>query len=34
MKAQRRFAPIGVRFESESVDGFTGIYILDQSYLL
>jgi hypothetical protein len=28
MKAQRRFAPIGVRFESESVDGFTGIYML------
>ena len=27
MKPQRRFAPIGGRFEPESVAGFAGIYI-------
>jgi hypothetical protein len=28
MIVQRRFAPIAVRFESESVSGFTGIYTM------
>jgi hypothetical protein len=28
MTIQRRFAPIGGRFEPESVAGFTGIYII------
>jgi len=30
MSSQRRFAPIGVRFEPEQVAGLTGIYILDE----
>jgi len=28
MTIQRRFAPIGGRFETESLAGLTGIYIL------
>jgi hypothetical protein len=29
MSSQRRFAPIGVRFEPESVAGLAGIYSTD-----